>query len=172
MSGIRIVNSIKAIFLPWKRDVEKVTNELDDHLSTINENTNELQTNYEYLLELDTKIQKLNERMDEFFIMLNPNYRRDEAVFTSPLTKREQEVFLVLYGCNDSLLTYKDISRKTGLPETMVENYVANLIMKRIPVIKMYKNMRTYLRLDEKYRANQAKNDILKLNEAIAERMF
>jgi len=41
-----------------------------------------------------------------------------------------------------------------------------------VPVIKAYKNTRTYLRLDEKYRANQAKSDILKLNEAIVAGLF
>lgn len=104
---------------------------------------------------------------------VDPNFCRDEAVCISPLTKREQEVFLSLYTSSEnSLSTYRDIARKTGLSDTMVETYITNLIMKGIPVLKTYRNNRTYLRLDEKYRATQAKNDLLKLNEAIAENMF
>ena len=142
-------------------------------MTTLNENTNEVQANYEFLLELDAKIQKISERLDTIQMAVDPNFCRDEAVCISPLTKREQEVFLSLYTSSEnSLSTYKDIARKTGLSDTMVETYVTNLIMKRIPVLKTYRNNRTYLRLDEKYRATQAKNDLLKLNEAIAENMF
>ncbi len=172
MKAISVFNFVRNIFFPWKKETNEIKKELDDHLASINENTNELQANYEFLLELDAKIQKLNEKLDELHILLNPNFKKDEAVCVSPLTKREQEVFLVLFMHEGSLLTYRDIARKTGFSETMVENYVANLVMKGIPVIKAYRNNRTFLRLDEAYRANQAKNDILKLNEAIAERLF
>jgi DNA-binding CsgD family transcriptional regulator len=158
--------------LPWTGQVCEIKKELDEHLSTINENTNELQANYEFLLELDAKIQKLNERLDGIQMLLDPKFKRDEAVYSSPLTKREQEVFLIIYTTQDSLLTYRDIARRMGLSETMIENYVANLIMKGIPILKTYRANRTFLRLDEGYRQKQAKSDILKLNEAIAARLF
>jgi hypothetical protein len=149
-----------------------VRKELDEHLSTINENTNEVQSNYEFLMELDSKMQKLSERLDEIQMRLDPSFKRDEAICVSPLTKREQEVFLIIYSTQDSLLTYHDVACRIGLAETMVETYVTSLITKGIPVIKSYRGHRTYLRLDEKYRGTQAKNDILKLNEAIVERLF
>jgi len=139
---------------------------------TLNENTNEMQANYEYLMELDSKIQKLNERIDELHMVMNPNFKKDKAVCASPLTKLEQEVFLIIFTTTDTLLTYKDIANRTGLSETMVEKYVTSLVVKGIPVIKIYRNTRTYLRLDERYRLHQAKNDLLKLNEAIIQRMF
>ena len=39
-----------------------VKEELEDHLTAINENTNEISANYEYLCEIDSKMDKLNER--------------------------------------------------------------------------------------------------------------
>jgi hypothetical protein len=152
--------------------VEEIKKELDEHLSTINENTNEMQANYEFLMELDSKIAKLNERLDQMQMLLDPTCKKDEAVCSSPLTKREQEVFLIIYTAKGSLLTYADIARRTGLPETLVESYVTSLMVKGIPITKTYRSTRTYLRLEEKYRLNQAKNDILKLNEAIVDRLF
>ncbi len=156
----------------WKSEAVDIRKELDDHLNALNENTNEVQANYEFLLELNSKIQKLNERLDEMQLLLDPKIKKDEPVYVSPLTKREQEVFLALFSTESSLSTYKDVARSVGLSETMVENYVTNLIMKGVPIIKVYRHNRTYLRLDEKYRASQAKNDLLKLNEAIAEKLF
>jgi len=105
-------------------------------------------------------------------MVMNPNFKKDKAVCASPLTKLEQEVFLIIFTTTDTLLTYKDIANRTGLSETMVEKYVTSLVVKGIPVIKIYRNTRTYLRLDERYRLHQAKNDLLKLNEAIIQRMF
>ena len=44
------------------RDLKRrIKEEFDEHLGSINENTNEIQANYEYLCNTDSKIDKLNE---------------------------------------------------------------------------------------------------------------
>ena len=48
----------------------QIYDEFEDHLHAINENTSEVQENYTYLCEMDNKIAKLNERIDEIHHML------------------------------------------------------------------------------------------------------
>ena len=42
----------------------KIKQEFLEHLDSINQNTNEIQANYEYLKEFETKLEKLRERID------------------------------------------------------------------------------------------------------------
>ena len=71
-----------------------VKTELDDHLDAINQNTAEAQANQGWLSELDAKINKLSERLDEIELLINPDRARKMDV---KLTPREQEVFMALY---------------------------------------------------------------------------
>jgi len=48
-----------------KASFKKIRTEMDDHLDAINENTNELVSVADYIAELEAKIVKLGERLDE-----------------------------------------------------------------------------------------------------------
>ena len=53
-----------------KATFTKIKEEFEDHLDSINENTNEIHSNYEYLCELDSKIEKLNEKLEEIMMFM------------------------------------------------------------------------------------------------------
>lgn len=80
-----------------------------------------------------------------------------------PLTRREQEIFIVLYS-NEQSLTFKDISRRTGLEEEMIRMYVSNMIKKGVPLIRSAGS----LLLDSEFKTLQAKENIIKINETLA----
>ena len=64
----KIGSSIKDLFKfqnKLKNQVEELKEQTEDHFHSINENTNEIQSNYEFSLEVDEKINKLAERIDE-----------------------------------------------------------------------------------------------------------
>jgi len=54
-----------------KSAFKTIREEFEDHLDAINENTNEIQANYEHMCELESKVEKVNARLDEIQLMLN-----------------------------------------------------------------------------------------------------
>lgn len=157
--------------LALKDSFKKIKEELEEHLETINQNTNEIQANYEYIQKLDEKIEKLNEKLEEIRMHLDiikedVSKTKDKFEATK-LTTREQEVFLVLYTATE-FLSYKDIAKRIGLTESLVGNYITNLIEKGIPIIKKYINKVAYIKLDSHFKELQAKENILEIDDRIA----
>ncbi len=146
-----------------KQAFSKIKTEMDQHLDTINQNTNEIQACYEYLAELDAKLEKMNERLDEIQYRLEPSYQELERVH---LTPREQEVFLVMYAVEDPITT-ADIARRLGLTIEMVEQYLTNISAQGVPVLKSFVNGKVYHSLDLKFKDLQARKNILQISDAV-----
>ena len=76
--------------LPQKA-LNGIKKELGEHLQAINENTNEIQSNYEYFNRIENKINKLTERIDQiqFFLQSHGDFIADrtEAFEIKPLTR-------------------------------------------------------------------------------------
>ena len=56
--------------MSMKKVLAEIKDELNDHLDAINHSTNEISSNYEYLCEIDFKINKLAERLDQLQLFL------------------------------------------------------------------------------------------------------
>jgi len=162
-----------------KNAFNTIKEEFEEHLGSINENTSEIQANYEYLCNIDSKIDKLNEKIDDLQLFINrlavKDYKKhnEKQVYNHILlTTKEKEVFLALYTMAEEKgpITYKAISRRIGLTEFMVRDYVTNLIEKGIPIIKKYVNQEVYLDIDQKFRHMQAKENLVEINESMAKR--
>lgn len=153
----------------FQRVIHSFREEFDDHLDAINENTNEIQTNYEYLCTLDTKIEKLAEKIDSLMLVLGQTQAKSgHAQYTIlPLTHREQELFLVLYTHEQGFLSYAEIARKLGFTVQMVEQYVTSLIQKGIPLMKRFQNNVVYVSLDPEFRNLQTKESIVHVDDGI-----
>lgn len=160
----------------WKEEVrkihggldtafKKVRSEFDMQLDSINQNTNEIQATNEYMAELESKIDRLNERLDELQLILNPDNSFEN--FDVTLSVREQEVFLVLYTSPNEL-NYKQVARLLGLTEELVNQYVFNMISKGIPIKKSYKDDVLFVLLDKRFKDLQARRNIVKINESIS----
>ena len=150
-----------------KSAFKEVKLELEDHLQTINHSTREIQSIYDYLSELDAKIDKVNERIDEIQMFLNPDIEDKSNI---SLTNREQEVFMVLYS--EESVVLKDIARKLGFTEEMVNKYVYNLISKGVPVLRTFVDNSVCFSLDLKFKDIQAKRNILNINESISKEVL
>jgi len=148
-----------------------VYRELDEHLDTINVNSSEIQSNYEYLCELDNKIAKLNERIDEIFNILSKLtgkklLKKPKFEDIDPLTTTEKNVFLNLYT-EEKPVTYHQLAKKMKMPIPLVREYVTNLLEKGIPIQKTYVNTIPHILLDPKFKNLQAKKNILKIEQKI-----
>ncbi len=165
-------DSVREINHRLKKAFSQVRQEFSDHLTSINQNTNEIESNYEYLCELDSKIEKLAERIDEISMYMGIKGKAMDYDI-KPLTRREQEVFIVLYTLEDkSSITYAIIARKIALTENLVQTYISNMISKGIPIIKKYTSNVVHLSLDSGFRALQAKENIAGIHRKISEELL
>ena len=147
----------------------QIKEQFEDHLETINENTNEIHSNFEYLCELDKKIDKLSERIDELnnTIKQQNGEKVEKKTFKlQPLTTKEKEVFYALYILTEHkrYATYKEIAKRVSYSEDLVASYITNLIEKGIPIVKKYANRLAYLGLNSEFREIQAKENIVGVN--------
>ncbi|MEK6869570.1 MAG: hypothetical protein AABX74_05030 [Nanoarchaeota archaeon] len=161
----------KDIDFKFKEALESVKQELDEHLEALNENTSEIQSSYSCINELNDKLEKLAERIEaiEIFMQQHSNFNAIEKSFSiQPLTKTEQYVFLVIYALEDEkgLVSCADIRKKTGLAMDIVNEYIARLVEKGIPLMKKYVNNIAYIRLNPEFKAIQAKENILCIDTA------
>lgn len=168
-SGVNEVqNKLQDMFLD-------INNQFEEHLEAINETTSEIQANYEYTSQLDAKINKLNERLDNIQLFLRGLAKADDLIKESksetydiqPLTDKEKRLFLVLYTNPTKAFSYKDLVEKLGVAENLVREYVSSMIEKGVPVIKTYLNHRSYFSLDKQFRDYQAKTNILQITQKV-----
>ena len=157
----RVQKMLKAEFL-------KIKHQIEEHLQSINENTNEISANYEYICEIDQKLDRLSARVDYIQMHLGDQgldiKKNDFDV--KRLNRREQEVFLVIYTLEEEKggVTYEDISLKLGISEHLAGNYVTSLIEKGVPILKRYPDSRPHLKLDPEFKTLQTKENILQLS--------
>ncbi len=157
-----------------KAEFAKTRHGMEEHLQTINENTNEIAANYEYICEVENKLDKLSERIDQIQMYLassgmdisSMDITKRNPFDVKRLNRREQEVFLVIYTLEEEkgAVTYADIAQKLAISEQLAGNYVTSIIEKGVPVIKKYINSKPHLNLDPEFKTLQAKENILQLS--------
>lgn len=165
---LKFANSIKESFL-------RVREEFTEHLEAINDNSRENQENYEHICEIENKIEKLNEKIDEISVYLsrsfnygNGNIKDLDSCVNIDLSSREKEIFLVLYTSDETKpLYYSDLAAKLGISEHLAREYVLSMITKGIPINKVVKNSKVLLSLDSQFKQVQAKHNVLKLNSTL-----
>ncbi len=144
-----------------------VREELDNHLDTINQSTEEIQSAFEFLMELDKKVEKLGERLDQLEPLLNPIVKSEQVV----LPHREQEVFVLLYATHERL-PVKELARKLGLTVEMVDNYVCSMISKKIPILRELEGETCWVSLDGRFKELQAKQSVIRINEDVTQSLL
>jgi len=149
-----------------RKAFKTVKAELDDHLDAVNQNTAEIQANQGLLAELEAKIEKLTERMDNMELLINPDRSRMLGV---KLTRREQEVFMSLYLSKG--LSIKDIGKRLGFTEEMVEMYVFNLLSKGIPIQKELVDDIVVFSLEPDFKDLQARRNLLDIDPRVSKQL-
>lgn len=148
-------------------DFDKIRQEFEEHLQAINENTIEIASNFEYVSEIEAKLDRLSERIDKLQMFLESSSIHAKRSFdVKRLSRKEQEVFLVVYTLEEEKgnLTYRDIAEKLGISEQLTASYITSLIEKGVPIIKRYFNTTPHFRLDPDFKTLQAKENILQLS--------
>jgi hypothetical protein len=134
--------------------------ELDEHLHAINENTEEIQSNYAYVQKLDAKLEQVMARLNHIELLLEGQSQKPAV---QPLTLAEKQVFLVLYT-EEIPLTYAGIAERTGYAECVVQQYLSNLVGKGIPIIKSHLNGTPLIKVAPQFKEMQAKENLINLS--------
>lgn len=140
--------------------------ELNDHLDGINANTDEISKQMTFLYELEQKIEKLDEKIENISIDLGNMKKRlpEKEGFFPMLSKNEQKVFVVLYTSSETPLSCFDIASKVNMPELSVKKLIENLISKGIPLLQKKFEGRIFFSLDPNFRELQAKKNVLSID--------
>lgn len=149
-----------------KKAFKAVKSELDDHLESINHNTDDIQEVHTIFAELDAKIDKLSERIEELECIISPKRSKKLDV---KLTPREQEVFMALYVGKG--LTLVSMAKQLSFTTDMINMYLFNLITKGIPIHKELVDDVLVFRLDPEFKELQARRNVLEINPRIAKQM-
>lgn len=167
--AIKIFSRVKGVSDGLKAGFDSIRDELDNHLDSINGNTQEIQNAFDYLAELENKLNKLTERIDEMQLTMNPQL--NTVKFDVELSLREQEVFMSLY-VSERPVTLVDIARRIGLTEEMVSNILFKITMKGIPINKTYVEDTMFLALDTNFKDLQARKNLLNIDEKVSKEML
>lgn len=142
-----------------KTKFEEVRTNLEEHLSAINENSSEIQALFDYLQDMEIKIDKLNARLDQ--VQLAQGECAKEQF--DPLDNVEKQIFLVLYT-EEMALSLKELAEKAKVPFELVQNYVTSLSRKGIPIIRSVFNKQIFVQLEQKFKERQAKENLINLS--------
>ncbi len=140
----------------------KVKEELDNHLDTINQNSVEIQSLYEYLVALEKKMDKLSERLDTRLPMQNE---------IEPLTSREQEIFLLIYA-SDAPLRTSLIASRLDLAEDSVIHYIRSMVTKGIPLVQQAAQDDVLISLEAYFKEMQARQSIVRVDKSVSRQVL
>lgn len=144
-----------------EKSILKFKEEVEEHLEAINQNTNEIQALYDYLYELDSKIEKLTERLDEIQMMLSPSCSRD--INDIKLTTNEKDIFLIIYS-SENPISINDIAKKIGISPELVNSRITAMKLKGIPMLSQIVDGEEFVSLELRFKDLQSRNNILKIS--------
>ena len=140
-----------------KKRFDHIRFAIEEHLSSINENSAEIQSLFDYLNKIDVKLDKMGQRLDE----LQLNGVRKPLV--SPLEENEKKIFLALYT-EETPLSYSEISERAGLSPHLVMETASLLLQKGVPLRRSLVNGQVFLQLDSQFKELQAKENLVNLS--------
>ncbi|MBW3003228.1 hypothetical protein KY328_03705 [Candidatus Woesearchaeota archaeon] len=164
-------NKLNILTSSLKRSFAKIKEEFDMHLSSINDNTKEIAANAERMDDIDTRIEKLSEKLDEILMILSQLPNDTKTYLVKPLTINEKQVLMAIYASSKPI-SHSRIAQNLNLSESLVNTYVEGIISKKIPLIITYKDGKPYLALDNSFKEKQAKENLLGIDQTSLNETF
>ncbi len=141
-----------------QKELSLIRAALEEHLSAINENSNEIQALFDYLQDMDSKIDTLHSRLDSLQLET-----QSKSIEIQPLNNAERQVFVVLYTAA-GFLGYSEISQRCGLPASCVQEHLHALTSKGIPITRTLSDKQILVQIDVKFKEKQAKENVVNLS--------
>jgi predicted transcriptional regulator len=141
--------------------ITQMREELDEHLQAINENTNELDIQNSYICEIDNRLTKIEEKMDELHFLLKQLVTR--AKLSVELGKDEQRVFLILYT-HSKFMTTEELGCRSMIDKFTAEEAITSMMDKGIPIDREIFDGNVYFRMNKEFKLRQAKEHVIKID--------
>ena len=157
------------IDLDLSSSLQDIRIELDDHLAAINETTDEVETNFTYLINIEKKIKFLEKKIEHINKVLEkiaPEEFKSVKCGKVQISDKEQIVFSILYE-SPRAVDASQIAARLRRSETFVRYSINGLLSKGIPITKHIVNKKTHFSLDPEFKEIQAKENILNLPKTL-----
>jgi len=141
-----------------------IREQLEDYLTSINQNTEEIQANNEIIYQQGQQITKLKEMILE--MGMSPFPRVKAEMVEPPLTSREQEVFLLLYT-SEGFISQTEIAKRLGLTLALVRQFITSLMEKGVPITRKGIGTEVLMELDSEFKEIQARENVAGINEQL-----
>jgi hypothetical protein len=153
---------------------EKIKEERDEHLESINELTTELQSAFEYISGLENKYEKIKEITDELQMFKNSLLLNDKSHFSNIiLSLDEQKLFLTLYVFGEKEpLQYKFLTKKLALETDTIKMLLSSLLDKKIPITREKIGSEWHFNIDPRFRELQTKENLIKIHESVSKGIY
>ena len=147
-----------------KCDLTKLQQDLDDHFESINGNTREIDIQNNFICEIDNRLTKLEEKMDEIHFIMKQMVNRSKL--SVELTKDEQRVFLILYT-HDKFVKSSRICEKSFLDKEVVDDALVSMMDKGLPIERDILNGEACYRMDNEFKLRQAKEEVIQIDSDV-----
>jgi len=151
-------------FNQLKGEITSMKEEVEDHFHAINGNTDEIDIQNNFICEIDNRLTKMEERMDELHFLLKQLVTR--AKLSVELSKDEQRLFLILYT-HDKFMKTTAVANKAAIEQDIAEEALTSLMDKGIPLEREILDGHVYFRMNNDFKLRQAKEQIIKIDAEV-----
>ena len=143
--------------------LQSMRSELDEHRSVINENTNEIQTNFEFLCQLDKRIDALQDKINEMALVMGRSAPKKFSI--QPLSAREKELFLSILSLTESMpaVTHAQLGQCLGWSASIIGSYLARMQEKGVPLLRKMCGGVLHIGIDAEFRQLQIVQNVVGL---------
>ena len=142
-----------------KDSLKNIKLALEEHLSSINDNSSEIQAIFDYVQQVEVKMDKISQRLDQLQMQDHCPHHTD----VSPLNQMEKKVFLVLYTEEDPI-SFNEIAHKAEMSAALVPECVSSLGQKGIPLQRSYFKNQLFFQIHKDFKEIQAKENVVNLS--------
>ena len=160
-----LANELANMNTGLRKSFLKIKQEFDEHLQSINDNTSEITILEGNICDIDKRLSKIEERMDNIHMMVKALLTPSN--FKIELTPDEQKLFLVFYTTDDPI-NVKQIVSKMSATHIFAEELILSMTDKGIPMHRTDVDGETHFKLDEEFRLIQAREKIIKIDPEVS----
>ncbi len=144
-------------------ELQRIRQALEEHLNGINDNTQEIQSLFDYLQEMEIKLEKISQRMDQLQLGNSSATPITSKPAITPLNQMEKKVFLTLYT-GEMALSYKEIAERTQLSCSVIPECISTLVGKGVPIVRNFCNDQILIKIEPGFKEMQAKENLVNLS--------
>jgi len=137
---------------------------MDDHLTAINENTQEIELCYSHMMEMNKRIKFLENKIDFMQKIIGKLVQSEQIPIKSDekpkirLSKQEQKLFMQFYSF-DGAMDLTMLTANLGRSEGFIRYYINSLVQKGVPILKENRGKKQYFLLDPQFKDEHARNN-------------